>query len=79
MLHSGRLWPYPETLTMLERLARDKCSSTFRKFLYYGRNEFYNIGSSIVGPRVIVTKLIFIFIHDVPANKLDCLSLFSTV
>ncbi len=78
VLHIGRLWPYPQTLTRLERLARDKCSSTFRKFLFYARKEFYNIGPSIVGPRVNVTKLIFIFIHDVPANKLDSLSLFST-
>jgi hypothetical protein len=44
VLHSGRIWPYPQTSTRLEKLARDKHSSLLRKAIKYGQKKFYNIG-----------------------------------
>jgi hypothetical protein len=33
-------WPYPQTFTRLEKLARDKHSSLLQKFVNYGRDKF---------------------------------------
>jgi hypothetical protein len=40
MLHSGRLRPYLQTLTRLERFAKGKNPSLLQKFLNYGRKIF---------------------------------------
>jgi hypothetical protein len=42
VLHSGRLWPYPQHWTRLERLARDKHSSSLGKNVNYGCKKFYS-------------------------------------
>ncbi len=48
-LHSGRFWPYQQTLYEAGRLDSDKHSSLLQKFVNYGRKTVYNIG-----PRVII-------------------------
>ncbi len=44
MLHSGRCWPYLQTLTRLEMLARDKHSSLLQKSVNYDCKKFYSTG-----------------------------------
>jgi hypothetical protein len=40
----GRLLPYPQTLTTLERLARDKHCSLLQKSVNYDSRKFYSTG-----------------------------------
>ncbi len=47
-VHSGRLWP--EHLTWLERLAREKHSSLLRKSANYDRKSFIVQAQSLVDP-----------------------------
>ncbi len=43
MLHSGRLWPYTQTLDQAGKLARDKHCSLLRKTVNCGCKKFYKI------------------------------------
>ncbi len=48
--HQGRLRTYSQTLTRLERLAREKHSSLSRTFVNQSRKKFYNIHSECFTP-----------------------------
>jgi hypothetical protein len=45
MLHLGRLWPDSQTITRLERLAKEKHSNSLQTFTTHSRKKVHNIAS----------------------------------
>ncbi len=43
LIHSGRLWPCPQTLDQAEKFAGDQHSSLLRTFIYYGKKTFIKL------------------------------------
>ncbi len=47
MIHSGRLWPYPQTLDEAGKAVRDKYSWLLHKFINYGRKRFIGLAQGV--------------------------------
>jgi hypothetical protein len=61
VLHLGRLWPYPQTLTRLKRLAREKHYSLLAKSVNYCNEKFYSTSPSrdnvLVGIKLLMAVM----------------------
>ncbi len=47
VVHSGRLWPYPQSLDQAGKACQGQTPNTiayYEKFVNYGQKKFYNIG-----------------------------------